>query len=51
MTFPAIFFSTGSVFSASLGLVGAMHMAFFDKGLMAAAVTSVVIAFVSGFFM
>ena len=39
MTFPAIFFSTGSVFSASL-----------DKGLMAAAVTSVVIAFVSGFF-
>ena len=48
--FPAIFFSTGSVFSASLGLVGAMLMAFFDKGLMAAAVTSVVIAFVSGFF-
>ena len=43
MTFPAIFFSTGSVFSASLGLVGAMLMAFFDKGLMAAAVTSVVI--------
>ena len=31
MTFPAIFFSTGSVFSASLGLVGAMLMAFFDK--------------------
>ena len=50
MTFPAIFFSTGSVFSASLGLVSAMLMAFFDKGLMAAAVTSVVIAFVSGFF-
>ena len=44
MTFPAI------VFSASLGLVGAMLMSFFDKGLMAAAVTSVVIAFVSGFF-
>ena len=50
MTFPDIFFSTGSVFSASLGLVGAMLMAFVDKGLMAAAVTSVVIAFVSGFF-
>ena len=32
-------------------VLGAMHMAFFDKGLMAAAVTSVVIAFVSGFFM
>ena len=39
MTFPAIFFSTG-----------AMLMAFFDKGLMAAAVTSVIIAFVSSFF-
>ena len=50
MTFPAIFFSTGSVFSASLGLVGAMLMAFFDIELMAAAVTSVIIAFVSSFF-
>ena len=32
MTFPAIFFSTGSVFSASLGLVGAMLMAIFRQG-------------------
>ena len=31
-------------------VLGAMLMAFFDKGLMAAAVTSVVIAFVSVFF-
>lgn len=51
MTFPAIFFSTGSVLSASLGLAGAIAAAFFDKGLMAAAVISVVIAFACGFFL
>lgn len=51
MTFPAILFSTGSVPSAVLGLIGAVLAAFFDKGLMAAAVISVVIAFISGFFM
>lgn len=50
MTFPAIFFSTGSVLSASLGLIGAILVAFFDKGLLTAAVISVVIAFVSGLF-
>ena len=51
MTFPAIFFSTGSVLSAALGLVGALVTAYLDKGLMAAAVVSVVIAYVCGFFM
>lgn len=50
MTFPAIFQSTGSVASASLGLIGAMLMAFLDKGLMLTAVTAVVIALASGFF-
>ena len=30
ITFPAIFFSTGWVCSASLGFVGAMLLAFFD---------------------
>lgn len=49
MTFPAIFFSTGSVVSASLGLAGAVVCAFFNRGLTAAAVISVVIALVSGF--
>ncbi len=45
MTFPAIFFSTGSVLSASLGFAGAAVAALFDGGLMAVAVISVVIAF------
>lgn len=49
MTFPAIFFSTGSVLSASLGLCGALIMAFFNKGLMPTAVISVIIAYISGF--
>ena len=51
MTFPTIFFSTGSVLSASLGLIGALLMAFFDKGLMPAAVVSVIIAYICGFFL
>ena len=51
MTFPAIFLSTGSVLSAALGLAGALVVAYLDKGLMAAAVVSVVIAYVCGFFM
>ncbi len=50
MTFPAIFFSTGSAPSAILGFLGAVAAAYFDRGLMAAAVISVVIAYVSGFF-
>lgn len=51
MTLPAIIFLDRLGFLPHRsGLVGAMLMAFFDKGLMAAAVTSVVIAFVSGFF-
>lgn len=50
MTFPAIFYSTGSIFSAVLGLAGAMAAAFFDLGLMNAAVISVIIALISGYF-
>lgn len=50
MTFPAIFFSTGSVVSAALGFAGAVIAAYFGKGLMTVAVISVVIAYVSGFF-
>ena len=51
MNFPTIFFSTGSVLSASLGIIGALLMAFFDKGLMPEAVVSVIIAYICGFFM
>ncbi len=51
MTFPAIFFSTGSLLPAVFGCIGAAVAAYFDKGLMAAAVISVVIAYASGLFM
>ncbi len=50
MTFPAIFYSTGSFISAALGLAGAMTAAFFNLGLMPAAVISVIIALISSFF-
>lgn len=48
MTFPAIFFSTGSVISASFGLLGALLAAFLNKGLMTAALSAVLLAFLSG---
>ena len=50
MTFPAIFFSTGSVLSASLGLIGALIASFFDLGLTVTAAVAVIIAYVSEFF-
>ena len=50
MTFPAIFFSTGSVLSATLGLAGAIIAAFFNLGLMPAAVISVLIELISSCF-
>ena len=50
MTFPAIFFSTGSVFSASLGLVGAMLIGDTESSSSEKATSAVLIAFVSVFF-
>lgn len=50
MTFPVIFFSTGSVVSASLGLAAAFIAAFFDAGLTVTAVAAVFISFIFGFF-
>ena len=37
MTIPSIFFSTGSLASAAAGLVCALVLAFFDKGLLTVA--------------
>lgn len=50
MTFPVIFFSTGSVMSASLGLAAAFIAAFFDAGLTVTAVAAVFISFIFGMF-
>lgn len=50
MTFPAIFFSTGSVITATLGLAAAFIAAFFDAGLTVTAVAAVLVSFIFGFF-
>lgn len=47
MTFPAIFYSTGSVLSASLGLAAALVPAFFDLGLMSAAAAAAIVVFIT----
>lgn len=49
MTFPAIFTSTGSYVASSFGLVAAVIIAFFDKGLMLTAMAAVTVAFISGY--
>lgn len=51
MTFPAIFFSTGSVVSASIGFAAAFIAAFCDAGLTVTAVVSVIAAFLCCFIM
>jgi hypothetical protein len=42
MTFPAIFYSTGSVWSAILGAAVAVILAFFGRGLLTVAAGSAV---------
>ena len=50
MTFPYIFYSTGSVITASAGAACALVLAFFNKSLITVAICSSVIAFVAGLF-
>ncbi|MBR4979094.1 MAG: AzlD domain-containing protein [Clostridia bacterium] len=47
MTIPAIFSSTGSVYSAILGLAVAVTVAFFEKGLVTVALSACVTVFVT----
>lgn len=49
MTFPAFFSSTGSVWSAVAGLIVALLLAFFEKGLLTVALSSCVAVFVIEF--
>lgn len=46
MTFPAIFSSTGSVWSALAGLAVALVLAFFEKGLVTVALSSCAAVFI-----
>ena len=50
MTFPAIFHCTGSVISASLGFAAALILAYFDLGLMPAAIAAVIVVFLTELF-
>lgn len=49
MTFPVIFFSTGSVIGAAAGCFAAMAAAFFGGGLMTAAAVSVAASLIIDF--
>lgn len=49
MTCPAVFSSTGSVWSAVAGLIVALLLAFFEKGLLTVALSSCVAVFVIEF--
>ena len=50
MTFPAIFYSTGSTLSASVGTVVALVIAFFDKPLILVALAASLSALITDFF-
>ena len=47
MTIPAIFYSTGNVYSALIGLAVAVIMALFEKGLVTVAVSACITVYVS----
>lgn len=47
MTFPAIFYSTGSVMSASAGLAAAILPAYFNLGLMPSAAAAAAAVFIA----
>ena len=47
MTIPAIFFSTGNIYSAVAGLAVAVVMSFFEKGLVTVAVSACITVYVA----
>ena len=47
MTIPAIFYSTSAVYSAVCGLLVALILAFFEKGLLTVALASAVAVFIA----
>lgn len=49
LTFPGIFFSTGSVPAAAAGTLTALILAFFERSLVIVAAVTVVVVFLVGF--
>lgn len=47
MTFPSVLYATSSVLSAALGLIAALLMALWGKGLLSTAVVSTAVVFVT----
>ena len=50
MTFPYIFYSTGSIITSSAGAACALVLAYFNRSLITVAVCSSVVAFITGLF-
>ncbi|KAE9632071.1 AzlD domain-containing protein [Defluviitalea raffinosedens] len=50
MTFPDILYSTSHIYSAAAGLVIALILAYFEKGLMTVAVSSIILVYLLEFF-
>lgn len=48
LTFPAIFSSTGSAITAVLGTITALILAYMEKGLVMAAIASIIVVYISG---
>ncbi|MCR5279507.1 MAG: AzlD domain-containing protein [Lachnospiraceae bacterium] len=49
LTFPGIFFSTGSVIAATAGTATALVLAFFERSLVVVAAVTVLVVFLVGF--
>lgn len=50
MTFPAIFYSTGSIITASLGTATALVLAFIGLPLTAVSIITAIVVFIASFF-
>lgn len=50
MTIPAIFYSTGNMFTAVVGTITALILAYFNLPLIIVALAAAVAAFIAGFF-
>lgn len=51
LTFPAIFSSTGNMVTGILGTIVALILAYMEKGLVLVAVLSILVVYVTGFFL
>ena len=50
LTFPEVFKSTGSPLSATLGVITAVILSYFEKGLITVLLSSTVVVFVANYF-